>query len=287
MSGKKADKDDKCLKCKMGSEKDNNWVLCDRCNKWSHQACTYLKDIPKKGISDIPYYCDKCAIELQCVDREMKELKELLEDMRNAMIETRKEVRNVKDDLSKTSAKVIALESVELESWMTAIHDDLSEIKGEITELKNKEKAEEINNRLEIVTSELKNVVNNVDDKKNKSTYADTLKTKKMLIVKSTKNGEKAADNKKEILGKLKTQVEAVNETKDGHLAVRFTNKENLEAAKKEIEVNSEISVNEVGKMKPKIKIVNVSKEDDDVFQSIKMKNAWIANLIEDEDDFK
>ena len=110
-----------------------------------------------------------------------------------------------------------------------------------------------------------------------------------MLIVKSVVNGKTAAESKKTILGNMKTPIEAVNKTKDGHFAVRFTNKRNLEAAREELEKENEnenvISVSEKGKMKPNIKIANVSKDDDNVTESIKIKNEQIANLIVDEED--
>ena len=89
------------------------------------------------------------------------------------------------------------------------------------------------------------------------------------------------------IISKLKTPVESVTETKDGHLVVRFDNKKNLEEAKEELNGNAteKIKVEEKGKMKPKIKIVNVPKDDDDIINSIKCKNHWIADLIENEED--
>ena len=130
-------------------------------------------------------------------------------------------------------------------------------------------------------------MTNNIDGKKENLTYADSLKSKKMLIVKSTNSEKTAVENKKAIISKMKTPVEAVRETKEGHLAVTLNSKKTLEEAKKELDSNStdEISVNEKGKMKPKIRIVNVTKDDDDVINSIKRRNKWIADLIEDDDD--
>ena len=279
---------EKCLKCSLDKEKNNtnHWVQCDRCEGWTHQACTYLKDISKKVLKDIPYYCDVCAIELQYMDKENHELKDTISEMRTMMIQMKNDLVCVKAELSTTSAKVNELNTERMSSWMTSIYNEVTEIKREIIDIKKKEKSDEIKNKLEIVTSEIKNVVNNIDEK-NKSTYASKLKTKKTLIVKSTVDGKTASENKKIILGNIKTPVEAVNETKDGHLTVRFTNKENLEAAKDELEKENKdvISVSETGKMKPKIKLTNVSKDDDDVIKSIKMKNVWIANLIKEEED--
>ena len=63
--------------------------------------------------------------------------------------------------------------------------------------------------------------------------------------------------------------------------------KKDPEAAREELEKENEnvISVSEKGKMKPNIKIANVSKDDDNVTESIKIKNEQIANLIVDEED--
>ena len=174
-------------------------------------------------------------------------------------------------------------EKANYESWMSSVHDNLNEIKAEIYQLKNEEKTKEISNRLETVTNELKNVTNNTDGRP----YADIVKSKKMLIIKSTNQSKKAVDNKKLIMSKLQTPVTAVKDTRDGHFAVQFDSRLNLEEAKKELEENStdEIVVNEKGKLKPKIKIVNVTKMDEDVIENLKRKNKWIANLIENDDD--
>ena len=123
-----------------------------------------------------------------------------------------------------------------------------------------------------------------------KKTFADTLKTKNVLIVKSTQENEKAADSMKMIMSDISTPVEKVKPTKDGHLIVNFASKNDLEEAKKELEDNKDqhkVSVTMKNKMKPKIKIVNVSKDDDNIIESIKMKAPWLSSMIEEEDDFK
>ena len=284
MAENKRNEKEECLKCKLKNGKD--WIQCDRCNKRTHQECTYLKGIAKKVVNEIPYYCDVCAIELQCMDNEIKELRDTIKEMRLMMRGMQRDMTYFRDEISNTSAKVNELDVEQMHNFMAMVHNEMTEIKGEIANLKDKQKTDEINNKLELVTSEIKSVVNNIDEKK-KTTYADTLKTKKMLIVKSVVDGKTAAESKRTILGNMKTPIEAVNETKDGHLAVRFTNKRNLEAAREELEKENEnvISVSEKGKLKPKIKITNVSKDDDDVIESIKTKNDWIANLIVDEED--
>ena len=277
-----------CIKCKRTTVKDSNkWIMCDCCHKWEHIKCTYLKDVPNKCIGEIPFYCDICAIKLQCTMKENIEMKETINEMKSMMEILVKDMKIVKAEISNTSAQVNTLGTAELHSFMNAVMKEINGVKYELRTLKNKEKTEELNDKLEIVTSELKNVTNNIEVKKVKSSYADTLKSKNMLIVKSLNSDKTAFENKKGIMSNVKTPVESVTETKDGHIAVRFDSKKKLEQAKKELTTNSaeEITISEKGKMKPKIKLVNVSKDDDDVINSIIMKNRWISDFIEDEED--
>ena len=283
---------DMCIVCKSKNNK-GLWVCCDNCNGWAHKVCTYLKNVSDQCIKDIPYHCDYCAVKLHCVMKENHDMKDTIDVMRGMMEEMSSNICQMADDMKilkdelTSSAKESKRENSNLQSWMGTMQQELAEIKGEIIEIKKKEKSEELKNKIELVTSEIKNVANNMEEKKTKATYADSLKSKKMLIVKATEHGKKAAEKKKEIMGRLKTPVEAVKETKDGHLAVTFTSKQNLEEAMEELEKDEEnkITINEKGKMKPKIKLTNVSKDDEDVIQSIIMKNKWIADLIETEDD--
>ena len=121
--------------------------------------------------------------------------------------------------------------------------------------------------------------------------YADSLKTKKVLLIKANQENQKAADKKKAIMSKIATPVEEVKTTRHGHLYVRFDDTIKLEEAKRELEgdVVNDITVNEKGKLNPKIKIVNVSKDEnkDDIINNIRMKNGWLNSLIDDENDFK
>ena len=120
--------------------------------------------------------------------------------------------------------------------------------------------------------------------------YAEKLKkTKNTLVIKSSVEG-KAVEKKKEIIEEIKTQVEEVKESREGHLIVNFANKERLEQAKKDLEPSKgviNILVNEKGKLKPKIKICDVPSDDDDLIKGIKLRNEWINNFINEDEDFK
>ena len=285
-----------CKVCKSDLANGKN-IQCDNCNQWLHKKCTYLKEVQDKFLSKIPYHCDFCAIKMKCVLTENESLKDSIENMSsmmaamaNKITQMNETMGHMNDELNITSAKVNALKSVEWYSWMTTVHQEIKEIKYEITEIKKVEKSDELKSKLEMVTNKLTTVSSNIDEKKEKATYADSLKSaKKMLIVKSTNNEQKAADNKKSIMENITTPVEAVETTKDGHLAIRFANKRNLETVKMKLkeDTDNEISVTEKGKLKPKIKITNVSKDDENVIDSIKTKNDWIAKLIEDDEDLE
>ena len=164
MAENKRNEKEECLKCKLKNGKD--WIQCDRCNKRTHQECTYLKGIAKKVVNEIPYYCDVCAIELQCMDNEIKELRDTIKEMRLMMRGMQRDMTYFRDEISNTSAKVNELDVEQMHNFMAMVHNEMTEIKGEIANLKDKEKTDEINNKLELVTSEIKSVVNNIDEKK-------------------------------------------------------------------------------------------------------------------------
>ena len=195
MADRQRRENEMCLLCDRDTAGQK--VHCDRCNQWSHTECTTLKGVKKEVIKEITYYCDVCSIELQCMDKEVKELRETIKEMKMMMIEMQRDVTFMKDELANTSARVMEFDADEIHSYVSSIHNEVTLMKGEIVELRNKEKTNEIKNKLEIVTSELKNVANNIEEKKVKTTYADTLKTKNMLIVKSAVDGKKASENKK------------------------------------------------------------------------------------------
>ena len=93
----------------------------------------------------------------------------------------------------------------------------------------------------------------------NLQSYAEKVKTKNVLVVKSTQDDDKAANKKKAIMQEIKTPVDNVKTTKDGHLVVNFANKKNLEEAKRQLEDSSDqhsVTVNKKNKLKPKIKVV-------------------------------
>ena len=80
-------------------------------------------------------------------------------------------------------------------------------------------------NQLEEMIIKVNNKNREMHENKRVQTYAEKLNTKNMLVIKSNNGNGKAADNKKKIMSKIKTQVEEVRETSEGHLIVNVANK--------------------------------------------------------------
>ena len=127
--------------------------------------------------------------------------------------------------------------------------------------------------------------VANEKDPAVKRTYAESLKTNNILLIKSN-DVSKPVEKKKAIMSKITTPVENVKETRDGNLAVNFADRSTLEEAKLEFDRDdtNNITVNEKTKIRPKIKLVNVSKDEEDIINSIRVKNPRICSLIENDD---
>ena len=174
---------------------------------------------------------------------------------------------------------------------------DLSKLKKHVTTKNIEEKLESLKTTSDTMTVMMQATSQKIDNvnrdvkatKKEEKTYADTLKTKNILIIKS-KSGDDAAKEMKTIMSKVKTPIREVKKTQEGHLYVRCADSASLEAAKREIEEeNKNMSANIKGKLRPKIKLVNVSEDEDkdSLIEVIKMKNPWINYYIENDDDLK
>ena len=166
--------------------------------------------------------------------------------------------------------------------------NEIRKINGELSHIKSM-----LTNALDTI----KQLINKVDNNKNEEeekrvkTYADTLKTKNILVVKSNNQEDKAANNKKVIMNKITTPVDRVKQSNEGHLIINFADKDKLNAAKGELEAKKDeinISINEKEKLWPKIKLCNVPSDDDDVREGIMIKNTWLKDHIQnDDEDFK
>ena len=145
-----------------------------------------------------------------------------------------------------------------------------------------------LKDNIEVIQKKIDNVDRDMKSATNEQkTYAESVKSKKALIIKSKKQDYKIAQDKKELMKNADLPVEEVRETKEGHLYVRFKERNDMEKAKNKFEMDDQITVNVKGRLNPKIKVVNIEKDEDDSIDSILMKNRWLNSLIQEEEDFK
>ena len=247
--------DDAPVNCSHCTTYVKDGIRCDYCLGWFHFdiLCSGLEDKFKKMMShvNVLYICNKCRAEKPKISKKASET-DYIEEKLHIMTEKIREIGEKVDGVTQCMDMVYDRIDTMDEDMKVAINEDTAEIKK-------------------------------------KKSYAESLKSKNVLIIKSTKEDQKANEKKKAIMKKIRTPVEQVKETKDGHLAINFADKQKLESAKTELENDqeNEISVKEKDKLHPKIKLVNVSKEEEDIIESITTKNAWINNYIEKEDDIK
>ena len=150
--------------------------------------------------------------------------------------------------------------------------------------------AQGLYHQIEELVKQVSSNTEETEENQRVKSYAEKLKTKNTLVIKSNDGENKAVQKKKAIMSKITTQVDEVKDSKVGHLIVKFADKEKLENARKEFEENIgdiNISVLEKEKRKPKIKVCNVDADVDDVIEGIKERNKWINDYIQEEEDFK
>ena len=150
--------------------------------------------------------------------------------------------------------------------------------------------AQGVYHQIEELAKQVSSNKEETEENQREKSYAEKLKTKNTLVIKSNDGDNKAVQKKKAIMSKITTQVDEVKDSKVGHLIVKFADKEKLENARKEFEENIDdinISVVEKEKIKPKIKVCNVDADVDDVIEDIKERNKWINDYIQEEEDFK
>ena len=129
----------------------------------------------------------------------------------------------------------------------------LNELKADFCQM-----YKQMNNMAQELAKHVSSNKEETEENKRVKSYAEKLKTKNTLVIKSNDGDNKATQKKKAIMSKITTQVDEVKDSKVGHLIVKFADKQKLENARKEFEENMDeinISVVEKERLKPKIKV--------------------------------
>ena len=180
--------DDKASLCGMcHDEVVQQGVCCEICNEWYHyrEKCSGLKvDMDHLDITE-PLINSEQLIFLcsGCKnDARRKKLK----------IGIASEIEGKLDDLKTTS-----------DNLATMVQNTADNTRSVI-------------NNIEIMQDKIDNEVRSSTDKT--KSYADSLKTKKVLLIKANQENQKAADKKKAIMSKMATPVEEVKATRQDNL---------------------------------------------------------------------
>ena len=229
-------------------------ICCDFCKMWFHydEECSGVENVKNKQILKNKHILYVCD---DC-----------------------NKTRKSKKEMSKTNCDINNQKLNELKADFDQMHQQMNNM------------AQGLYHQIEELAKQVSSNKEETEENQREKSYAEKLKTKNTLVIKSNDGDNKAVQKKKAIMSKITTQVDEVKDSKVGHLIVKFADKGKLENARKEFEENINdinISVVEKEKIKPKIKVCNVDADVDDVIEDIKERNKWINDYIQEEEDFK
>ena len=229
-------------------------ICCDFCEMWFHydEECSGVENVKNKQILKNKHILYVCD---DC-----------------------NKTRKSKKEMPKTNCNINNQKLNELKADFDQMHQQMNNM------------AQGLYHQIEELAKQVSSNKEETEENQREKSYAEKLKTKNTLVIKSNDGDNKAVQKKKAIMSKITTQVDEVKDSKVGHLIVKFADKGKLENARKEFEENINdinISVVEKEKIKPKIKVCNVDADVDDVIEDIKERNKWINDYIQEEEDFK
>ena len=172
-----------------------------------------------------------------------------VENAKNKQILKNEHILYVCDDCNKTrkSKKEMPKTNCDINN------QKLNELKADFDQMHQQmnNMAEELYHQIEELAKQVSSNKEEAEEIQREKSYAEKLKTKNTLVIKSNDGDNKAVQKKKAIMSKITTQVDEVKDSMVGHLIVKFADKEKLENARKEFEENiNDINISVVEKEK-------------------------------------
>ena len=240
---------DLCLVC---HKKDPN-VACDICHRWYPQGCV-LPGLKTSQIEKLNWYCNICkkngVKSLEEVNRSAKKLNEEIDAFNKAKAE-RDYLRDRNAELEKLFAEDIKFSELPSRAYIDA------------------------------KLSKIESLIVNKSSEKNDNSYANAVKQKNLLAIKSCKDNVKAVDKKKEVADILANFT--IIDTKfppNGNIVMNFEDKTSRDRAAQEIDGKiPDTHVKKISYLKPKILICNVHAEEEDI--NADDKQDIVKKLIE------
>ena len=174
-----------------------------------------------------------------------------VENAKNKQILKNKHILYVCDDCNKTrkSKKEMPKTNCDINN------QKLNKLKADFDQMHQlmNNMAQGLYHQIEELAKQVSSNKEETKENQREKSYAEKLKTKNTLVIKSNDGDNKAMQKKKAIMSKITTQVDEVKDSKVGHLIVKFADKEKLENVRKEFEENiNNIYISVVEKRKNK-----------------------------------
>ena len=282
-----------CLICNKGGGKDKKYVVCDRgwCNKFHHKKCMGIDNITEANLRKLNFTC------LSCVEDYEKRREQSL--IRHDMVKV--EIEECAKSWKKSDKEVKELAQSYLDQSIDKIMPDqiglIRYLRKELEEMRKKQNVDETIDRLNALVAEstrstlqLQNSISKIESTvhthatlppQGKVSYASMVKdTKEKNVLKIfMEDNEKLNDAKKNEIKAATSKVQIENTRFfDSHCTMVFASDKERENAEKEIKGKiTGLTLNKVGKWKPRIIIKKVDQDDsNDLLNVIANKNDWL-----------
>lgn len=235
-----------CYLCKGDHGDITKWIGCSSCENWAHIKCANLGGIKVENIKLITWVCRNCVTELSAV-RDM---------MTRFEFYTKKVVLQMKE----------MTENVE--KLMTKFEEKIDTVNVKLEDVATMKQAEQASSETGMW----------VDVVKRKSKQAK----KNLLVVRTEDGEEKVIERKKDVSRALEgVQVTDARFTKAGNIVMNFENEHIRDEAAKKLENVNNVTTKVVKKLKPKIMICNVQKEEnqDMIVKTLIERNDYLQSV--------
>lgn len=231
-----------CYLCKDDKGDHTKWIGCSTCERWAHIKCANLIGIKAENIKHITWVCKNCITELISV-----------RDMVNELDYYRKQMKMMSENVEKV---------------MTKFEGKIDNISEKLEDVATTQQAEQAHSETGSWTAVVKK--NSKQVKKN------------LLVVKTTNEEVKATDMKKDVSKALGgVQVTDARFTKGGNIVMNFEDEDIRDKAAHKLENVSNVTTKVVKKLKPKIMICNVHKEEtqDTIIKTLIERNDYLQSV--------
>lgn len=223
-------------------------IDCGSCINIAHLKCAFLSGVKSENIKHINWSCNTCFNRVKRLEKDIMEIKLML-----------------------------AKQQSEMEKKVDKLQEQIKEVVGE---------------GMQDVVSELGAAISTDSTLDQHSSWVDVVKRKKkktekknLLVVKSTDESKKVVDKKKEVAQALDgTQIVDTRFTQKGDIVMNFEDEKKRDEAVQKLGNVSDVITSNVRKLKPKIMICNVNREEesgDKIIENLVDRNGCLQGITD------